>query len=118
MQSQQAWAEGGLSSDVDCSGIISQVGVVGTSVFAVAHMAVAVDQLLLWAANRDPLGQAWLLQLWLLLGWGSHGMGSISQGELTSIQLDGSVTKKTSASMNETSSSITHWSSIVLLARQ
>ena len=56
---------GGLWLDVDCGSIISWGGVVGTSVFAVACMAVAVDQLSLWAVDRDPLGQAWLLQLWL-----------------------------------------------------
>ena len=74
---------GGLWSGVDCGGITSQCGVVGTSVFAVAHMAVAVDWLSLWTADRDPVGRAWLLQL--CLGQGSHGMGSVIWGDLTSI---------------------------------
>ena len=108
----------GWWSVIDCSSSISQGGVVGTSIFVVAHLVLAMDWLSLWATNRDPLGWSWLLQLGLQFGWGSHGMGFVGWGKHTSVQLDGSVAAKTSTSVNEASSSITCWSSIMLLARQ
>ena len=105
----QGGGHGGLL--LDCDGIFSWGGVVEASVFMVA-----VGQLSLWAANRDPTGWAPLLQLWLWLH--SCRMGSISLGELTSIQLDGAMATKTPTSINKTSSSITCWSSVTLFARQ
>ena len=107
---------GGLLSDVDCNSIISLGGVVGASILVVACSAVAVDWLSLWATNREPLGCTQLLQLWP--GWASHGTHSVSQGKVISIQLDGTAAAKTSTSLNKTSGSITHHSSITLLARQ
>ena len=45
-------------------------------------------------------------------------MGSVGLGKLTSAQLDSAVAAKTSASINETSSSIAYWSSTTLSTRQ
>ena len=101
----------GLWLDVDCGSIISWDGVVGASVFMVA-----LGHLPLWAANKDPLGQAWQLLLWLQ--WVSCGTGSISLGELTSTQLEGAMATKTSTSVKETRGSITHQSSTTLSARR
>ena len=97
---------------LDCSGIISWGGVAGASV-----LAVAVDWLSPWAADRDHLGWAQLLwlQLQLQSGKGSHETGSVSLGKLTSIQLDGAMATKTPTSVNKTSGSIAHLSSITLL---
>ena len=83
---------GGLLSDHD--DIISWSRVVGTSIFVVV-----VGCLSPWAADRDPLGWAWLLQmhLWLQLhsGQGSHETGSIGLGKLTCIQSDGTAATDT-----------------------
>ena len=97
---------GGLLSD--CSGITSQGGVVGMSIFVVA-----VDWLS-QVTDREPLGWVQLLQLWLWpwlqSGLGSHGMGSISLGKLTSVQLEGVAAVKTPTCLKETIGSVAHWS--------
>ena len=94
----------------DCSSIFSWEGAVGTSA-----SLVVMDQLMPWAANRDPLGQAQQFLLWLWL-W-SHRAGSASLGELNSTQLEGTVAAETSSSIKETSSSIACWSSTTLSTR-
>ena len=75
---------------------------------------VGAGQLLPQAANKDPLGQAYVLWLWLQLQWGSAGVGSASLGELTSTQLEGSGVTRTSSSIKVTSGSIACWISNTL----
>ena len=67
----------GLWSDVDWCSINFWDGVVGASAFAVAYMAVAVGQPLLWVIDRDPLGWVLLPHAQLLgdsWGWPSSTM--------------------------------------------
>ena len=97
----------------DCSSILPQAGVAGTSVFLVV-----VGQSLPWSADRDPLGCTLQLLLQLWLQWGSQGMGSVSLDELTSTHLEGAMAAKTSPSIKKASGSITCQSSTTHSTRQ
>ena len=101
---------------VDWCSMNSHGGVVSTSAFVEAHIAVAAGQPSLWGCQTGiPSGGPCSFMCSFLGTLGE--MAPINCGELISIHLAGTVAKKTSRSVKVMSSSIAPWSFCTLLAR-